>query len=36
MGNDLLTVEEFHALAKRVEAAGVEFIIKPYLRFMLV
>ena len=28
-----LTVEEFHALAKRVEAAGVEFIIKPHLRF---
>jgi len=28
-----LTVEEFHALAERVEKAGVEFIIKPHLRF---
>ena len=28
-----LTVEEFHALARRVEAAGVQFIIKPHLRF---
>ncbi|KAL3803803.1 hypothetical protein HJC23_003965 [Cyclotella cryptica] len=28
-----LTVEEFHALAKRVKEAGVEFIIEPHLRF---
>ena len=28
-----LTVEEFHALAKRVEQAGITFIIRPHLRF---
>ena len=28
-----LTVEQFHELAARVEAAGIEFIIKPHLRF---
>ena len=28
-----LTVDQFHDLAKRVEEAGVEFIIKPHLRF---
>ncbi|KAL3775624.1 hypothetical protein ACHAWO_001891 [Cyclotella atomus] len=28
-----LTVDEFHALAKRVKEAGVDFIIEPHLRF---
>ena len=28
-----LTVGQFHALAERVRKAGVEFIIKPHLRF---
>ena len=28
-----LTVEQFHELADRVKAAGVEFIIEPHLRF---
>ena len=28
-----LTVDQFHNLAKRVEEAGIEFIIKPHLRF---
>eukprot|EP00977_Amphora_coffeiformis_P013485 scaffold3571_cov176-Amphora_coffeaeformis.AAC.1 len=28
-----LTVDQFHDLAKRVEEAGIEFIIKPHLRF---
>lgn len=29
----LLEVEAFHALAERVRAAGVEFVIEPYRRF---
>lgn len=29
----ILSVEDFHALAERVRAAGVEFVIEPYLRF---
>ncbi|WP_410633152.1 VOC family protein [Amycolatopsis sp. cmx-4-83] len=29
----LLTVEEFHALAERLRAAGTAFVIEPYLRF---
>ena len=28
-----LRVEEFHDLAKRLTEAGIEFIIKPHLRF---
>jgi extradiol dioxygenase family protein len=28
-----LTVEQFHALADKLKAAGVEFIIEPHLRF---
>jgi len=28
-----LTVEQFHELADRLKKAGVEFIIKPHLRF---
>ena len=28
-----LTVEEFHALAKRLKDAGIQFIIEPHLRF---
>jgi len=28
-----LTMEQFHVLAKRVEEAGIKFIIKPHLRF---
>ena len=28
-----LSVDQFHALAERVRKAGVEFIIKPHLRF---
>ena len=28
-----LTVDQFHELAARVQAAGVEFIIEPHLRF---
>jgi extradiol dioxygenase family protein len=29
----LLPVEEFHALADRLRAAGTAFVIEPYLRF---
>lgn len=29
----LLTVSEFHRLAGRLEEAGTEFVIEPYLRF---
>jgi|SRR5215207_9823164 len=29
----LLSVEQFHALADRLRAAGTEFVIEPYLRF---
>lgn len=29
----ILPVEEFHALADRLRAAGVAFVIEPYLRF---
>jgi len=29
-----LTVPEFHALAERVRAAGVKFIIEPHIRFV--
>jgi extradiol dioxygenase family protein len=29
----LLSTEEFHALAERFKAAGVTFVIEPYLRF---
>lgn len=29
----LLSAEEFHKLAERVRAAGIEFVIDPYLRF---
>lgn len=29
----LLEVEQFHALAVRLSAAGVSFLIEPYLRF---
>lgn len=29
----LLSVEEFHALAGRLRAAGTEFVIEPYQRF---
>ena len=28
-----LTVEQFHELAERLKAAGIEFIIEPHLRF---
>lgn len=28
-----LTIEQFHALAKRLKDAGVKFIIEPHLRF---
>ena len=28
-----LTVEQFHDLAQRVEAAGIPFILQPHLRF---
>ncbi|WP_167474345.1 VOC family protein [Nocardia arthritidis] len=29
----LLTPDDFHALADRLRAAGIEFVIEPYLRF---
>ena len=29
----ILSVPEFHRLAERLRAAGVEFVIEPYLRF---
>ncbi|HET7328811.1 MAG TPA: VOC family protein [Nocardioidaceae bacterium] len=29
----LLEVEDFHALAERIRAAGLDFVIEPYLRF---
>jgi extradiol dioxygenase family protein len=29
----LLSIVDFHALADRLRAAGVEFVIQPYLRF---
>ncbi|GAA5190703.1 VOC family protein [Rugosimonospora acidiphila] len=29
----LLSIEDFHALADRLRAAGIAFIIEPYLRF---
>jgi uncharacterized protein len=29
----LLSIVDFHALADRLRAAGVEFVIEPYLRF---
>ncbi|WP_101952086.1 VOC family protein [Mycobacterium sp. 3519A] len=29
----ILTVPEFHALAERLEAAAVDFVIEPYVRF---
>lgn len=29
----ILTVAEFHALAHRLQAASVEFVIAPYVRF---
>ncbi|MEV4758904.1 VOC family protein [Micromonospora sp. NPDC049559] len=29
----ILTIEDFHALADRIKAAGAEFVIEPYLRF---
>lgn len=29
----LLDVDAFHALASRLQAAGTEFVIEPYLRF---
>ncbi|GLW66082.1 glyoxalase [Actinomadura rubrobrunea] len=29
----VLPVEEFHALADRLRAAGVQFVIEPYVRF---
>ena len=29
----ILSIEEFHALADRMRAAGAEFVIEPYLRF---
>jgi extradiol dioxygenase family protein len=29
----ILTIEDFHALADRIRAAGAEFVIEPYLRF---
>jgi extradiol dioxygenase family protein len=29
----LLSTEDFHALAGRLKAAGIRFIIEPYLRF---
>jgi extradiol dioxygenase family protein len=29
----LLSVEEFHALADRLRAAGTTFVIEPYVRF---
>jgi hypothetical protein len=29
-----LSVEQFHALADRLKAAGIKFIIEPHLRFV--
>lgn len=29
----VLTMDDWHALAKRVEAAGIEFVIEPHIRF---
>ncbi|MGW5669298.1 VOC family protein [Micromonospora sp. NPDC003776] len=29
----ILSIEDFHALADRIRAAGAEFVIEPYLRF---
>ncbi|MFG2053197.1 VOC family protein [Micromonospora sp. NPDC048930] len=29
----ILSIEDFHALAERIRAAGAEFVIEPYLRF---
>ena len=29
----LLTIPQFHALAERLRAAGIGFVIEPYLRF---
>jgi len=29
----ILSVAEFHVLAERLRAAGVDFVIEPYLRF---
>lgn len=29
----LLSIVDFHALADRLRAAGIEFVIEPYLRF---
>ncbi|HEV8556990.1 MAG TPA: VOC family protein [Actinophytocola sp.] len=29
----LLPAEDFHALAERLRAAGIRFVIEPYLRF---
>lgn len=29
----ILSVEDFHALAQRIRAAGAKFVIEPYLRF---
>ena len=29
----ILTVDEFHELAERLRAAGIAFVIEPYVRF---
>ena len=29
-----MSVPEFHALAERVRAAGIKFIIEPHIRFL--
>ncbi len=29
----ILTIPEFHKLSERLHAAGVEFVIEPYVRF---
>jgi extradiol dioxygenase family protein len=29
----ILSIEDFHALADRIRAAGADFVIEPYLRF---
>jgi hypothetical protein len=29
----ILSVQDFHAMADRIRAAGAEFVIEPYLRF---
>jgi extradiol dioxygenase family protein len=29
----LLSTEDFHALARRLKEAGIQFVIEPYLRF---